>query len=71
MYLDLEKDLFQKILIANCKKFPVKKAEKDQQVEIINLVDKILVSNENHDEIKVKFLRRFKSNFKIDKYSKK
>ena len=47
-YLDLSKNLFQKILIQNCKKFPIKtisnKTKKDFQThnEIINLVQTML-----------------------------
>lgn len=47
-YLDLSKNLFQKILIQNCKKFPVKiidsknKTEVQQQAEIIKLVNQLL-----------------------------
>jgi len=28
-YLDIEKDLFQKILIANCKQLPIKEIEQE------------------------------------------
>ncbi len=51
-YLDLSKNLFQKILIQNCKKFPVKiidkknKDEVQKQTEIIKLVDQLLQLNE-------------------------
>ncbi|TVQ50814.1 MAG: restriction endonuclease subunit M, partial [Saprospirales bacterium] len=39
-YLDLEKELFQKILIANCKKFPVKNSIKESDLtELENLVN--------------------------------
>lgn len=47
-YLDLSKNLFQKILIQNCKKFPIKivdsknKTEVEKQNEIIKLVDQLL-----------------------------
>jgi hypothetical protein len=47
-YLDLSKNLFQKILIQNCKKFPIKiidtknKIEIQQQTEIIKLVNQLL-----------------------------
>ena len=50
-YLDLSKNLFQKILIQNCKKFPIKiidrknKIKVQQETEIIKLVDKLLELN--------------------------
>lgn len=50
-YLDLSKNLFQKILIQNCKKFPIKtinpknKNEVKQQAEIIKLVEQLLTFN--------------------------
>ncbi|NTW33859.1 MAG: N-6 DNA methylase, partial [Bacteroidetes bacterium] len=51
-YLDLSKNLFQKILIQNCKKFPIKiiDEKKNKEVqnknEIINFVDQLLKLNE-------------------------
>lgn len=39
-YLDSEKITFPKILIENCKQFPIKRAE--EPIQIIDLVDKIL-----------------------------
>jgi len=50
-YLDLSKNLFQKILIQNCKKFPIKvidsknKIEIQQQEQIIKYVDQLLQLN--------------------------
>ena len=50
-YLDLSKNLFQKILIQNCKKFPIKvinskdKTEIQQQEQIIKHVDQLLQLN--------------------------
>ena len=41
-FLDIEKNVFQKILIANCKKFPIKKATDKIQTRINQLVDKII-----------------------------
>lgn len=52
-YLDISKNLFQKILIQNCKKFPIKiidiknKIEVQQQGEIIKLVDQLLMQYAN------------------------
>ncbi|MDR2694257.1 MAG: N-6 DNA methylase [Chitinispirillales bacterium] len=50
-YLDLSKNLFQKILIQNCKKFPIKtiapknKTEIQQQQAIVKYVDRLLQLN--------------------------
>ncbi|OFX37770.1 MAG: hypothetical protein A2X08_01825 [Bacteroidetes bacterium GWA2_32_17] len=49
-FLDLSKNLFQKILIQNCKKFPIKtinnKEDIQKQNEIIKFVDHLLQLNE-------------------------
>ncbi len=42
MYLDLEKELFQKILIANCKEFPIPALSEVDQQPFIVLADKML-----------------------------
>ncbi|MGD0590844.1 MAG: TaqI-like C-terminal specificity domain-containing protein [Bacteroidota bacterium] len=42
LYLDIEKELFQKILIENCKKFPIKLVTQKGQQPFLKLVDKIL-----------------------------
>ena len=58
-YLDLSKNLFQKILIQNCKKFPIKtidyqnKDEAQLQTEIITLVDQLLKLNEEKTEARI------------------
>ena len=44
-FLDKEKNLFQKILIANAKTFPIRFPPLSQQQKIISLVDKILEKN--------------------------
>jgi CRISPR/Cas system-associated exonuclease Cas4 (RecB family) len=41
-YLDIEKIIFQKVLIANCREFPIKRSEKEK--DIINMVNKIIVA---------------------------
>ena len=43
-FLDIEKVVFQKILIANAKQLPIKTCSFDQQQPIIALVDKILAA---------------------------
>lgn len=47
-FLDIEKVVFQKILIANCKKLPIKKPE--SQKSFVNLVDKILAVKSKNPE---------------------
>lgn len=53
-YLDPSKNLFQKILIANAKKFPIKNFSFEKQQKLIKLVDKILLRNKRLNEIKNK-----------------
>jgi type I restriction-modification system DNA methylase subunit len=63
-YLDLSKNLFQKILIQNCKKFPIKiiddknKHEKILHDEIVKLVDQLLKLNEEIREQKLEMKRK-------------
>jgi len=62
-FLDQEKELFQKILIANCRQFPIKIS--NNQTQIINKVDEIIAKNEELNKLTIKFPNRLKSN--IDK----
>ena len=62
-YLDLEKSLFQKILIANCKEFPIPKISSNGEQVFISLVDEILSVNQKLQEIRSRFLRRLLDNF--------
>ncbi len=50
-YLDQSKNLFQKILIANAKKFPIKIISINEQKNIVQLVDKMLFLNKQLNEI--------------------
>lgn len=56
-YLDLSKNLFQKILIQNCKKFPIRlinkedKEERQIETEIIQLTDQLISLNEKLIEV--------------------
>jgi len=45
-YLDTEKNVFPKILIANCKKFPIPVIEPNSQSPFVNLVDYLLYLND-------------------------
>jgi adenine-specific DNA-methyltransferase len=42
MFLDIEKELFQKILIKNCKKLSIKEISMKEQQPFIEKVDQIL-----------------------------
>ncbi|MBK9334397.1 MAG: hypothetical protein IPM96_18815 [Ignavibacteria bacterium] len=44
LFLDIEKELFQKILIENCKKFPIKTVSLLDQQPYVSFVDEILES---------------------------
>lgn len=62
MYLDLEKELFQKILIANCKEFPIPDISLEDQQPFIELADKMLSLNSQLQEKRSRFLRRLTEN---------
>ena len=50
-FLDKEKNLFQKILIANAKTFPIHLLFGEQEQKIVSLVDEIIeLQKKNHDE---------------------
>lgn len=56
-YLDLSKNLFQKILIQNCKKFPVRllvdPEEKKAQAELIDLVNQIILLTKEQQKVRL------------------
>lgn len=62
-FLDLSKRLFQKILIQNCKKLPIKlinlddQNEKTYHDEIVNQVDGLLALKEKYHETKLETIR--------------
>lgn len=49
-FLDTEKNVFPKILIANCKKFPIQKIQSDLQLPFIALVDYLLFLYDKENE---------------------
>lgn len=65
-FLDIEKDLFQKILIANCKKFPIKKISIETQQPFIEKADLILSLNKELQEASQKFQRAIQRKFEIE-----
>lgn len=70
-FLDLEKELFQKFLIANCKQLPIKKIDKVQQQPFISQVDLMCSLNKDLQEIVSRFIRSLQRNFDLEKPSKK
>ena len=70
-FLDLEKELFQKILIANCKLFPIKIISFDEQQPFIHKVDELIEHNKNLENKKERFINRIITNLKIEKISSK
>ncbi|MFG1414911.1 MAG: N-6 DNA methylase [Thermoplasmataceae archaeon] len=67
-YLDPTKTLFQKILIVNAKKFPIKIISMSEQNKIIELVDKIIKLNKQLNQLNNK--KTDESNRIIDEISK-
>ena len=61
-YLDLEKELFQKILIANCKEFPIPAIPLADQQPFIKLADTMLALNKDLQAKRARFLRRLQEN---------
>jgi len=56
-YLDPTKHLFQKILIANAKKFPIKIASKDAQEKVMSLANRMLLLTERLKQINADYCR--------------
>ena len=52
LYLDIEKELFQKILIENCKQFPIKVISLKEQNSFCDLVDKIITQKQKGEDSK-------------------
>ncbi len=57
-FLDKEKVTFQKILIANCKRFPVRLPNRGQEEAIVSLVNRILAAKQRDAEADVSALER-------------
>lgn len=70
-FLDLEKELFQKILIANCRKFPIRKTSMTSQQPFISKADQMLSLNCELQELSGKFIRLMNRRFEMDKLSGK
>ena len=70
-FLDLEKELFQKILIANCKSLPIKNSPNGFESEIEANVDLIIKLNLESQEHSQKFQRTIQRKFELEELSKK
>ena len=70
-FLDLEKELFQKILIANCKNLPIKEIKLAVQVPFIEKADLILSLNKDFLKTIQKFTSYFSSQYNLEKLSGK
>ena len=70
-FLDLEKELFQKILIANCKNFPIKSIKSISQQPFIDNADLILSISKDFLQIIQKFTTYFSSQYNLEKLSGK
>jgi hypothetical protein len=70
-YLDTEKNLFQKILIENCKKFPIKQISLSAQQPFIARADQMITLNTNLHNLTNNFLIRLTDNFSAVKLTKK
>ncbi|SHM20513.1 Eco57I restriction-modification methylase domain-containing protein [Myroides odoratimimus] len=71
VFLDLEKEIFQKILIANCKKFPIKKTSIENQSRFVEKANYILELNNNIEHNCSKLLKLLISEFNLIDTSKK
>jgi len=70
-FLDLEKELFQKILIANCKSLPIKNVPNNYENSIISKVNLIISLNKELQEQSQKFQRAIEREFSLDSLPKK
>ena len=70
-FLDLEKELFQKILIANCKKFPISNKLLREPKLFNQIIDKMIELKEQENLLINGFIELLKSKFLINKPSKK
>ncbi|HCY43344.1 MAG TPA: restriction endonuclease subunit M [Prolixibacteraceae bacterium] len=65
-FLDIEKDLFQKILIANCKQFPIKLIEIERQKYFAELADQMLSLTKQLLETSRRFQRTIQRKFDLE-----
>jgi len=70
-FLDLEKELFQKILIANCKKLPIKDISSTAQYTFVAEADCIISLIKELQELTIKFQRSLERKFALTELPKK
>ena len=70
-FLDLEKELFQKILIANCKKFPISNRLLKEPNFFNHIIEKMIEFKEQENLLINNFIELFVSKLSINKPSKK
>jgi type I restriction-modification system DNA methylase subunit len=70
-FLDLEKELFQKILIANCKKFPISNRLIKKPNHFNQIIDKMIELKEQENLLVNNFIELLESKLFINKPSKK
>ncbi|AWM14207.1 restriction endonuclease subunit M [Flavobacterium sediminis] len=70
-FLDLEKDLFQKVLIANCKELPILKATLSEQLIFVDKADLMLLLNKELKDSASKFQRTLQRKFELESLPKK
>ena len=70
-FLDLEKELFQKILIANCKKFPISNRLLKEPNLFNQIIEKMIEFKEEENLLINNFIELFESKLSINKPSKK
>jgi len=70
-FLDIEKDLFQKILIANCKQLPIKIISASNQQFFVDKADLMLSISNDLLHISNSFLQLLQTKFSIEKLTKK
>jgi len=70
-FLDIEKDLFQKILIANCKQLPIKIISASNQQLFVDKADLMLSISNDLLHISNSFLQLLQTKFSIEKLTKK
>ena len=70
-FLDLEKELFQKILIANCKKFPISNKLFKEPILFNQIIDRMIELKEQENLLINGFVELLQSKLSINKPSKK
>lgn len=70
-FLDIEKDLFQKILIANCKQLPIKVIDKNSQLPFIEKANSMLSFKQELQNVTDKFQRAILRKYSMDGLPKK